>query len=274
MDKEDLTENQSKDGLLLVKGQPFAELSESFAPSELFQTSSPTMSHCCELICHVNLMQQNANRLQSILAKNKKFAGDYLHGEKSFRHIYTPPSLHPDWPGSFLADDSVCTCVTRSRSVAVTKYVMIPWVLLPLASEELLVFFLGVCKAQPDTFHRVTYLTQLEKVRVLLFLLGRGAISPSSHTGSTSTLINLTMDLQSKIMLSSYLPTRSSAACVPSPPANSSKGMEQPGNHLKIHFSISTSTRAHSLASWFSLLAFSLGHSFLLNTLKRSSLSV
>lgn len=146
---------------------------------------------------------------------------------------------------------------------------MIPWFLLPRAPEELLVLFLGLCKAQPDTFHRVTYLTQLEQVRVLLILLGRGAVSPSCHTGSTTTLNNLAMGLQSKIMFSSFLPTRSRTVCVPSPPANSSQSMEQPENHLKIHFSISTSTRAQCLASWLSLLAFSLGHSFLLNTLKR-----
>lgn len=109
MDKEDPAKNQTKDGLLLVKGRPFAGLSENFAPSKLFQTSSPTMSHCCELICHINLMQQNVNSLQFILANSQGFAGDYLHGGKSFRHIYTPSCLHPDWPGSFLADGSVCS---------------------------------------------------------------------------------------------------------------------------------------------------------------------
>lgn len=68
--------------------------------------------------------------------------------------------------------------------------------------------FLGLCKAQPDTFHRGTYLTQLEQVWVLLFLLGRGALSPSCCTGSTTTLINLTVGLQSKILFSSFLPLR------------------------------------------------------------------
>ena len=88
MDKEEPTQNWSKDGLLLVKGQPFAGLSEKvFAPSELFQTSSPAMIHCCELICHVNLMQQNVNRLHFALAKKQVFTGDCLHGGKPFRRI-------------------------------------------------------------------------------------------------------------------------------------------------------------------------------------------
>lgn len=66
----------------LVKGQPFAGLSENLAPSKFFQTSSPTMIRCCELICHVNLMQKNMNRSHLTLAKKQVFTGDCFHGEK------------------------------------------------------------------------------------------------------------------------------------------------------------------------------------------------
>lgn len=84
-----------------------------------------------------------------------------LHGEKPFRSIYTLPAAfipHPGWLGSSLADDSVCSRVTVSRSVAVTKYVMTPQGLLPLTTEEPCVLFSGPCVAQADAFHRVAYL--------------------------------------------------------------------------------------------------------------------
>lgn len=140
-----------------------------------------------------------------------------LHGGKPFRSIYTLPAPHPGWLGSFLADDSVCGRVAVSRSVAVTKYVMTPQGLLPLTTEEPCVHFSGPCVAQADAFHRVAYLIWLEQVRVLLLLLGRGATSPFCHTGSPATLANLPTRLQSKIMLSSYLVTRSTIMCMPSP---------------------------------------------------------
>lgn len=60
---------------------------------------------------------------------------------------------------SFLADDSVCSGVTVSRSVAVIHYVVTPQVLLPLTAGEVFVFFSGPCEAQPGTLHRVAYLT-------------------------------------------------------------------------------------------------------------------
>lgn len=89
----------------------------------------------------------------------------------------------------------------QPHTVSVTKYVMTPWVLLPLAPEELLVLFLGLCKAQPGTLHRVTYPTQLKQVRVLLFLLGGGALFLYPAILG-APLINLAMGLQSKIMFS------------------------------------------------------------------------
>ena len=153
----------------------------------------------------------------SPLLQKQAFTGDCLRGRWPFRHIYTPPHPYADWLGSFLADDSVGSCVTVSRSVAVAKHVTTPQVLLPLTAGELSMLSLGACEAQPDTFHRVACLTWLEQARVLLLLLSRAATSPSCRIGSPASLANLPTRLQSKIVLSSHLPTRRSIMCAPSP---------------------------------------------------------
>lgn len=83
-------------------------------------------------------MQQNVNKLHFTLDKKTQvFTGDCLHGGKPFRCIYTLPPPHPDQPGTFLANDSVCSRGTVSRSAAVTKYAVTLPGLLPLPAEEL-----------------------------------------------------------------------------------------------------------------------------------------
>lgn len=74
------------------------------------------MIHCCELICHVNLTQQNVNTLHFTLGKNKCLLASVAWREAFQEHlypsccIYTPSRLAGQFSCRWLGVQS-CDCL-------------------------------------------------------------------------------------------------------------------------------------------------------------------